>query len=250
MGRIVKQAYRGNSPARMLAVLVLGFWLGGCAGPGGLAANDPLEPANRTIFSLNQWWGDCCLVPTLERYHAWVPAAGRQGIHNFLSNLSGPITLANDIAQGELERGEITAGRFLINSTLGVGGLFDPASQMGLEPHSEDVGQTLAVWGVNPGPYLMIPLLGPSNPRDALGLGANILLDPTNLIPMKQHVWWAAFRQYVVLVDVRSRTLDALQGVERHSVDYYASLRNLYRQKREEQIRNGRPPPVDKLPDL
>lgn len=226
--------------------------LSACAGasPQALAQNDPLEPANRAIFSLNQWWDRCCLVPTLERYRTIIPAAGRRGIHNFLGNLGGPVTFVNDIAQGQGRRGEITAGRFVVNSTLGLGGLFDPASRMGLVPHSEDFGQTLGVWGISEGPYLMIPLLGPSNPRDVVGLTANVLLDPTNLIPIKQHLWWAGLRQYMVLLDVRSETLDTLQDVERNSVDYYASMRNLYRQVRDEQIRNGKPPPLEDLPDL
>ncbi len=241
-----------KSIANGWAILAVALMLAGCAGPGAGAGatNDPFEPTNRAIFSLNQSWGHCCLMPTLERYRAWMPPGGQRGIHNFLSNLDDPITFANDIAQGELERGEVTAGRFLINSTLGIGGLFDPASQMGLPNHSEDVGQTLAVWGVGPGPYLMIPLLGPSNPRDVLGIGANILLDPTNLIPMKQHVWWIAFRQYTALVDLRSQTMDTLQDIERSSVDYYASMRSLYRQVRDQQIRNGRPRPAEGLPDL
>ena len=220
------------------------------ASPQALAQNDPLEPTNRAIFQLNRWWDHCCLVPTIHRYQDWVPAAGRRGIHNFLGNLNGPITFVNDIAQGEVSRGGQTAGRFVINSTLGLGGLFDPASRMGIASHSEDMGQTMASWGVGEGPYLMLPLLGPSDPRDMTGMAANIALDPTNLIPMKQHVWWAAFRQYMVLLDLRSETLETLEGVERSSVDYYASMRSLYRQVRSDQIRNGAPGPVGDLPDL
>jgi phospholipid-binding lipoprotein MlaA len=234
----------------VLALCALGLSACASASPQARAAGDPLEPANRAIFQVNRWWDHCCLVPTLERYRAWVPEGGRRGIHNFLGNLSGPITFANDLAQGEASRGGQTAERFLINSTLGLGGLFDPASRFGIPPHSEDVGQTLGVWGVTEGPYLMIPLLGPSNPRDVVGLSATVLLDPTNLIPIKQHVWWAGLRQYMVLVDVRSQTLDALRDVERSSVDYYASMRSLYRQVRDDQIRNGKPPPAEDLPDL
>lgn len=224
----------------------------GCAAPSpeARAANDPLEPTNRTIFQVNRWWERCCLVPTLERYRNWVPEEGRRGIHNFLGNLSGPITFVNDLAQGEPERGGQTAERFLINSTVGLGGIFDPATRWGIPPHSEDVGQTLGVWGVQEGPYLMIPLLGPSNPRDLVGISATVLLDPTNLIPIKQHLWWAGLRQYMVLVDLRSETLDTLRDVERSSVDYYASMRSLYRQVRAEQIRNGKPAPAEDLPDL
>ena len=241
-----------TSGAQALLLGLCALALSACAAPSpqALAANDPLESANRTVFSLNQWWDRCCLVPTLERYRGLVPAPGRRAIHNFLGNLNGPITFVNDIAQGEAKRGGQTASRFVINSTLGVGGLLDPASRMGITPHSEDIGQTLAVWGVEDGPYLIIPLLGPSNPRDVVGIVANVLLDPTNLIPIKQHIWWAGFRQYVALVDLRSETLGALTDVERSSVDYYASTRSLYRQVRAGQIRNGGPAPIEELPDL
>jgi phospholipid-binding lipoprotein MlaA len=246
---------RHRIKAQAAGALLLGLCalaLSACAAPSpqALAANDPLEPTNRAIFSLNQWWDHCCLMPTLRRYRNWVPPAGRRGIHNFLGNLNGPITFVNDIAQGEAARGGQTAGRFVINSTLGLGGLLDPASRMGIAAHSEDGGQTLAVWGVEEGPYLMIPLLGPSNPRDVVGIAANVLGDPTNLIPMKQHLWWAGFRQYMVMVDLRSQTLETLEDVERNSVDYYASMRSLYRQVRADQIRNGGPAPVEDLPDL
>jgi len=248
-----------RSPRQAIRTLLLGLCtlavslaVSACAAPSpqALAANDPLEPTNRAIFQVNRLWDRCCLVPTLERYRAWVPAGGRRAIHNFLGNLSGPITLVNDIAQGEPDRGGQTAERFVINSTLGLGGLFDPAGRWGIPPHSEDMGQTFGVWGINEGPYLMIPLLGPSNPRDVAGITANVLLDPTNLIPMKQHLWWASFHQYMVLIDLRSQTLDTLREVERSSVDYYASMRSLYRQVRAEQIRNGKPAPAKDLPDL
>jgi phospholipid-binding lipoprotein MlaA len=233
-----------------LALCALGLSACTTASPQARAAGDPLEPANRAIFQVNRWWDHCCLIPTLQRYRAWVPEGGRRGIHNFLGNLSGPVTFVNDLAQGETGRGGQTAERFVINSTLGLGGLFDPATRLGIPPHSEDMGQTLGTWGVTEGPYLMIPLLGPSNPRDLVGLSATVLLDPTNLIPIKQHLWWTGLRHYMVLVDVRSQTLDTLRDVERNSVDYYASMRSLYRQVRADQIRNGGPAPVEDLPDL
>jgi len=248
-GCVVSGSSRGVRALGLCAVVAC-LAVAACAGPQAVGTNDPLEPTNRAIFRVNRWWDRCCLVPTLERYRTWVPAEGRQAIHNFLGNLGAPITFVNDIAQGETERGRQTVERFAINSTLGVGGLFDPATRWGVAPHSEDAGQTLGVWGVNEGPYLVIPLLGPSNPRDVAGITANVLLDPTNLIPLKQHLWWAGFRQYTVLVDVRSETLDALREVERNSVDYYASMRSLYRQARADQIRNGKPAPAENLPDL
>jgi phospholipid-binding lipoprotein MlaA len=143
--------------------------------------------------------------------------------------------------QGEVSRAGKSAWRLVINSTIGFGGFFDPASKIGIPGHSEDFGQTLAVWGVDEGPYLILPFLGPSNPRDALGLAADtILIDPTNQIPFKQHIWWDAGRMYFTLLDLKGQSYQTLQGIQRSSVDYYSSLRSLYRQMRAEQIRNGR----------
>ena len=101
---------------------------------------------------------------------------------------------------------------------------------MGIPGHGEDFGQTLAVWGVGEGPYLMLPFFGPSNPRDAAGLAVDVAIDPTNQIPFKQHIWWAAGREYFTLLDLRAQTYQTVQGIQRSSVDYYASLRSLYRQ--------------------
>src|SRR6202000_912180 len=124
-------------------------------------------------------------------------------------------------------------------------GFFDPAARMGIPPHGEDFGQTLAVWGAPEGPFLMLPFLGPSNPRDAAGLGVDIAIDPTNYIHFKQHLWWAAGREYFTILDLRGQTYQTIQGIQRSSVDYYASLRSLYRQLRNTEIRNGRPQRTD-----
>jgi phospholipid-binding lipoprotein MlaA len=142
--------------------------------------------------------------------------------------------------QGEVSRAGKSMWRLVINSTVGVGGFFDPASKIGVPGHGEDFGQTLAVWGANEGPYLMLPFLGPSNPRDTTGLVVDAAMDPTNQIPLKQHIWWSAGREYFTLLDLRAQTYQTVQGIQRSSVDYYSSLRSLYRQLRNEQIRNGR----------
>jgi phospholipid-binding lipoprotein MlaA len=178
-----------------------------------------------------------------------VPERGRRGVHNFLGNLSLPTIFVNDMLQGELSRAGKSMWRLVINSTIGLGGFFDPASKIGIPGHGEDFGLTLAVWGGAEGPYLVLPFIGPSNPRDATGMAVDLAIDPTNQIAFKQHIWWSVGREYFTLLDLKGQTYQAIQGIQRGSVDYYSSLRSLYRQLRDEQIRNGRPQGQD-LPDF
>jgi phospholipid-binding lipoprotein MlaA len=228
--------------------------LGGCAtapaSPEALAVNDPYEQFNRAALKRNAFIDHYLVIPTVGLYFLVVPEGGRRGVHNFLGNLALPTVFVNDMLQGEVSRAGKSAWRLVLNSTIGVAGFFDPASKMGIPGHGEDFGQTLAVWGVNEGPYLVLPFLGPSNPRDALGLATDILLiDPTNQIPFKQHIWWDAGRMYFTLLDLKGQSYQTLQGIQRSSVDYYSSLRSLYRQMRAEQIRNGRQSSQE-LPDF
>jgi phospholipid-binding lipoprotein MlaA len=213
------------------------------------AANDPYEATNRQTLVLNGKIDRYIVVPTVGVYFLLVGTGGRRGVHNFLGNLSEPTIFINDVLQGEAVRGSQTAERFLINTTLGLGGFFDPASHMGIPGHGEDFGQTLAVWGAGEGPFIMLPFLGPSNPRDAAGLAVDAAIDPTNYIHFKQHLWWAGAREYFTVLDLRGQTYQTIQGIQRSSVDYYGSLRSLYRQLRDNEIRNGRPRPGD-LPDF
>ena len=239
-------------------IMGLGLGLGGLAltacasvpSPEALAANDPYEPLNRDILVLNQHFDQIFFIPTVHRYLS-LPETVRLGVGNFLRNLAAPTIFVNDMLQGEPKRAGTTLVRFVLNSGPGIGGLFDPAARLGLSHHSEDFGQTLSVWGVGEGPFMMLPLLGPSNPRDTVGLATDtFLLDPTNHIHFKQHFWWAAGRQYLRVLDLRAQTFETLQGIERSSVDYYAALRNLYRQARDNEIRNGAAAPSTDLPDF
>ena len=234
--------------------LLFGLWglvLAGCATtpPSPEAANDPYEQINRDTLRRNAKVDKYVVLPTVRLYLQMVPEDGRRGVHNFLGNLSLPTIFVNDMLQGELSRAGKSMWRLVINSTIGVGGFFDPASKIGVPGHGEDFGQTLAVWGVEEGPYLVLPFFGPSNPRDATGLVVDAAMDPTNQIPFKQHIWWAAGREYFTLLDLRAQTYQTIQGIQRSSVDYYSSLRSLYRQLRNEQIRNGRKQALD-LPDF
>ncbi len=242
---------------RVLAVglcgLMLALPLAGCAtappSAEALAARDPYEGMNRQTLKFNGKIDRYFVIPTVGLYFILVPEPGRRAVHNFLGNLSLPTIFVNDMFQGELERGAQSAGRFVINTTIGLGGFFDPATRMGIPGHGEDFGQTLAVWGAKEGPYLVLPFFGPSSPRDAAGLAVDTVMDPTNYIHFKQHIWWAAGREYFTLLDLRAQTYQTVQSIQRSSVDYYSSLRSLYRQLREEQIRNGRAKGQD-LPDF
>ena len=239
---------------RLAALCLLALGLAGCAdappSAEALAANDPYETTNRDMLKLNGKIDRYLVIPTVGVYFYVVPEPGRKMVHNLLQNLDLPTVFVNDVLQGESRRAGQTLARLSINSTLGVGGLFDPAtSKFHIPAHGEDFGQTLAVWGFDEGPYLVMPFLGPQPPRDAVGQVVDIALDPTGYIHLKQHLWWDIGRYCFTLVDLRGQTYQQVQGVERGSVDYYASLRSLYRQLRNNEIRNGRPDP-QKLPDF
>jgi phospholipid-binding lipoprotein MlaA len=168
--------------------------LSGCATapPSPDAANDPYEQTNRDMLKLNGKIDKYFVVPTVAIYFVLVPEGGRRGVHNFLGNLSLPTIFVNDMLQGELSRAGKSTWWLVINSTLGLGGFFDPASKIGIPEHGEDFGQTLAVYGVKEDPYLVLPFFGPSNPRDATGLAVDTAIDSTNQIAFKQHIWWSA----------------------------------------------------------
>ena len=236
--------------ARVGVIVLAMFVLANCASapendPEALAEyqtiNDPIEPANRTIFSFNLFLDRALFRPVTAIYRTIAPETVREFIHNFLQNLRTPVILANDLLQGEPSRGGTTTARFAINTTIGILGFGDPASSMGFEQHDEDFGQTLAVWGVGEGPYLMIPIFGPSNPRDAVGKIVDFFLDPVN--------WWARNegldsvlwgRTVMTGIDTRDQLWDVLDDLEKSSIDFYASIRSLYRQRRNDEITNGK----------
>jgi phospholipid-binding lipoprotein MlaA len=203
-------------------------------------ANDPGEPTNRAIFQFNQGFDKGVLKPITKGYRAAVPDPLRDRIRDFLANLREPWTFVNDVLQFEFGRAGITLGRFCVNSTMGMLGIIDLATAAGLEGHTEDFGQTLAVWGVGEGPFVTLPFFGPSNPRDTVGLIVDTLADPFGMwlggwVP--DEAMWA--KTGVSAVDKREKYLDPLDEIERTSLDYYASLRSLYRQRRAEEVRNG-----------
>ena len=247
-------------PHRLIAVCAVLIILTGCAtvprDPAALGAfkatNDPLEPLNRKTFAFNQGVDRFLLKPIAKAYVWVIPHAGRDGIRNFIKNLHEPVILVNNLLQAEFRRAGTTAGRFVLNSTIGVAGMMDFAGRHGLERQSGDFGQTLYVWGIHEGPYLVLPVMGPSNPRDGFGMGADLFMNPFLwLVPrFKYKTSLSVSEAAIGGIDERSRNLDTLDEIQREAVDFYASMRSLYRQNRAAELRNGGPPPAPKGEDL
>ncbi|HVO04355.1 MAG TPA: VacJ family lipoprotein [Candidatus Cybelea sp.] len=206
-------------------------------------ANDPLEPMNRYFFEINHLLDEMILKPFAGYYHTALPQFAQDGVRNALRNLHSPTILANDMFQGSLGRAGDTASRFLINSTIGVGGLFDVADSFGIKYHDEDFGQTLGWYHVGEGPYLMLPVLGPSNPRDLTGRVVDYALDPLTWVGYIYNVGWInTVRGGLEGLDTRARNMQAIEELQKGSVDFYATIRSLYRQHRNDAIRNGEDP--------
>jgi phospholipid-binding lipoprotein MlaA len=213
--------------------------------------NDPIESTNRFIFDFNQTLDSLIFKPITGLYRGIIPSFIRDGVHNFIGNIKTPVVLANDILQGEPERAGSTMMRFIINTTVGIAGLRDQATEWGFEDHGEDFGQTLAVWGVGEGPYLMLPILGPSNPRDAIGKLVDSLIDPINLWADNTDKEWVSItRTALGGLDTRDQLWDVLNDLEKSSIDYYAAIRSLYRQRRNQDISNGSGTKNNKTPNL
>lgn len=246
---------------RFGAVLIVGSLLAGCASvpdandPEAVAEykeiNDPIEPINRVVFEFNRGLDTLVLRPVATFYKAMTPPPLQVYVNNFLNNLKTPVILLNDMLQGESDRAADTFARFAINTTVGVLGFGDPATDMGYARHSEDFGQTLGVWGAGDGPYLVLPVFGPSNPRDVVGKVVDVLTDP---------IWHYAQnmdREYIPnqrtvaeAVNFRAKNLEEINDLQNTSLDYYAAVRSLYRQVRTDAIRNGASPTNNGLPAM
>lgn len=208
--------------------------------------NDPLEPLNRATHEFNMGVDRYFLKPIAQVYRFIIPSPIRTLITNFLDNLQAPLILANDLLQGEFERGGTTTARFIVNTTIGIGGLFDPATDLGMEKHKEDFGETLAVWGIGEGPYLVLPFLGPSNPRDFTGLVTEFFADPVSIYLEDEHgKTYSRARTATEIVDFRARNIETLEDLERNTTDLYAAMRSAYRQNRAFRISNGRELPEE-----
>lgn len=226
---------------RVMAAAVAAAMLSGCATAGQpQEVWDPLEKVNRAMYSFNDAIDSAVLRPVAKGYDKALPAALKTGVANFFNNAFEPTTVLNDLLQGKPGQALSDTGRFVVNTTIGVVGIFDVASGMGLERHVEDFGQTFAKWGLNPGPYLVLPLLGPSNLRDATGTGiyfgytypfSNISDDATR------------YSVYALeIINYRAQLLGASDVLDQAALDPYLFVREAYNQRRLDLIYDGNPP--------
>jgi phospholipid-binding lipoprotein MlaA len=216
------------------------------ASPG---AGDPWEPFNRSMYRFGMGLDHAVARPLAHGYMSVTPPPARRGIHNVLQNLDEPVVFLNDLLQLRPNRAARTAGRFLANSTLGLAGLFDIAAKNGHPRKANDFGATLAHYGVGAGPYLFVPLLGPSNVRDLTGRGVDFVADP---------FWYARYdgaravnytRTGVGLLDQRASVDADLEAVQRTAADPYATIRSVYNQHRAAELSDGRSA-IENLPDI
>jgi phospholipid-binding lipoprotein MlaA len=232
----------------LLALLLLNLALTGCAAlPGKPDPRDRFERFNRSVYKFNTAVDHAVLRPVARAYVKVLPRPVRTSINNFTTNFAYPTTVANDVFQGKFADGVTDAARIIVNTTLGIGGLFDPASRMGLDRHTQDFGITLGRWGVHSGPYLMLPLLGPSTVRDTVGLVPDYALTyeiGTNLI---DNNYVSAGLFVVAQIDRRAGVLD-LDKIVDSAYDPYAFVRNAYLQRRNYLIK-GDENPEEMFPD-
>ncbi len=206
------------------------------------AVYDPLEEYNRKAFAVNDALDKALAEPIARGYRAVVPKPARNSLSNFLQNLRSPVNAANQLLQGDIEGMATDIARAVVNSIAGIGGLFDVAEYIGLEYEREDFGQTLAVWGVGHGPYIIVPLFGPSSLRDGTGILVDSYADPLRLYlhNTDQDEWYYA-RFAATAVTKREALLDVLDDLEKSSFDYYAALRSSYMQWREALVNDQDP---------
>ncbi len=230
-------------------------FLGACATPpgentaGGMNAevSDPLEPMNRYFHDVNFALDELALKPVSHVYRDALPEGVKNSVSNFLTNLSQPIYFLNNVAQGDLDGAGDNMGAFFTNTLLGFGGLFDVAQ---LDTDEEDLGQTFAVWGIGEGPYLVLPVLGPNTTREAVGMVGEHFIDPANLVARNHDIQnFELIRGGATAINFRSKSIDALDDIEKNSIDFYAAIRSLYRQNRKNLILDGRAD-MTPLPDI
>ena len=223
---------------RSLTALCLMLLMAGCATVEERTPGDPFEPANRQVYSFNVGVDRATLRPAARAYVATVPKVARTSVSNFFYNLSMPIVIVNQLLQGKPKQAGQDTLRFAMNTTLGIGGLFDPASDANLPVHDEDFGQTLGRWGVPPGPFLMLPLLGPSHVRDLPSNVFNRFLQPFYWYNYGNERWISLG---LSIVDKRARLLP-LDATLARTYDPYGFIRDAYIQRRLYQVWDGNIP--------
>ncbi len=231
-------------PRRSLATAALAsaLLLGGCAttGSAGPATpGDPWEGFNRKVFAFNEAVDDAVLRPVAEAYRDNVPRLVRSGVSNFLGNIGDLWSAANHFLQGKGQSGFEQGMRFLTNTLFGLGGLLDPASEMGLKRHAEDFGQTLGRWGLGPGPYLVLPLLGPSSVRDGIGRVPDMAVSNGYF---EDDVRTSVSLTLAGALDARAALLGVTGLADQVSLDKYSFFRQAYLSRRQDAVYDGAPP--------
>lgn len=211
---------------------------------GDIEVDDRYESYNRGVFAFNDAISDAVIHPVVKGYRAVVPSPARTGVSNVITTLRSPVTFGNQVLQGDVEGAGNVLKRTIINVLIGVGGLFDVAGYEGIEYEPEDFGQTLAVWGVDHGPYVVVPLLGPSSLRDYTGYFVDGFADPLRWYLFnigEEGIYYT--RAGIEYLDLRESLIDVLEELETSSIDYYAATRSIYYQRRQAMIedrgRNG-----------
>jgi len=240
---------------RLLGVLVLGLLSAGCSTAATqqdediVRVSDPLEDMNRFFFSLNQRLDRNAGRPAATAYKDTVPQSVRSGLHNVLDNLGGPVTVANDMLQTRFSDAGIAAGRFLVNTTVGVVGIFDVATDWGLPGRNRDFGETMGTYGVPPGPYLVLPFRGSTDVRDFAGNYIDGYVSPLRYVRYDGRNYVGLMKSTLGSMDNRATNLVTLKDIERASVDYYSTVRTLYLERRARLIEN-QPVRTAELPDF
>jgi phospholipid-binding lipoprotein MlaA len=226
-----------------VAVLAICALLSGCASlPSSeqREADDPLEPLNRAVFDANMALDEALIRPLAEAYRAVVPPFARDRIRSVIDNLAEPRIFANDLLQRRADAAGVTLARFSINTVAGIGGMFDLATDKGYPKQSGDFGQTLYTWGVADGPYLVLLFFGPSNVRDALGLGVDLFTTPPALVVTGHTGTVINFAVGTIGgMDLRARNIETLDEIKASALDYYAHLKSITRQRRAAQLREA-----------
>ena len=213
-------------------------------------ANECFEKLSRGTLKFNMALDNAIFKPVAKGYRA-LPVPIRKGSSNFVNNLRSLLTLSNNVLQGDLKGAANTAGRFAVNTTVGILGIFDPAEKMGLNKRSrEDFGQTLGVWGADTGCYFVLPIFGPTTARDAFGLVGNVFIDPVYLVThntetdmvigndnLQEHNYY--YDRGADAVDFRSKNIESIESLQNNSIDFYASIKSLYLQNRAQKIANS-----------
>jgi phospholipid-binding lipoprotein MlaA len=235
---------------RLFPALLFLLWLGGCASAPPPAASDdadpseqiydPFEAANRRTQTGFLWVDDHVMHPVANAYADTVPPRLRLAIRNLLETLGQPAVVVNHLLQGNPDYSWTAFERLMVNAVVGVGGLFDVATDWGLPYRPADFGQTFGVWGVGDGPYVFLPFFGPSNPRDALGLALGVLTNPVVLLDGWEAAGALGGELAVGAVDGRSRRAEVLDRMRRESLDFYSPLRAVYYQNRRYRVEQGR----------